>query len=318
MKKTVKKIIITGAAGEVGLNIFEVLEKDPKYSAMRDTKKYSLIAIDKNKDTLKMLKKFFPYATTICADLTIRDGWEKNFKGAYAVIQLQAQISSPHEEPYINNNVRSVENVVDVCEDLGIRRLVHISSSVVISVAKDYYTDTKRLGETLVRKSKVPHIILRPTLMYGCYDIKHLGYLVKMFEKSPIFPMPGSGKYLRQPLYVQDFARIILNSLDMKMDNKTYNITGKEKIYLIDCLKKIFKAKNNKILFIKIPLPIFYFMIKVYGLLNRNTKIVPDQLTALTAGDIFPVIKWEILFDIEPTKFEDGVKDMLASKHYRI
>ena len=310
-----KKLIITGAAGEVGFNLISILCSEYK-------NKYTIIAIDKNTNNLKLLKKLFPVINAVEADLAIKNKntWEKQFKNAHTVIQLQAQISSPNKEPYVKNNIDSVKNVIDACEKYNIKNLIHISSSVVISVAKDDYTKTKKIGEEIVVKCKVPHTILRPTLMYGCFDIKHLNYLISFFNKSPIFPMPGNGKYLRQPLYVKDFARIILNCIEpnkLKSKNKIYNITGKEKIYLIDCLKEFYKERKQKKLFIKIPLPIFDLLIRLYKLLNRKTRIVPEQLSALTAGDVFPVIKWEKIFNVKPTSFSTGVKETVNSKYYK-
>jgi nucleoside-diphosphate-sugar epimerase len=304
--KNKPKVIITGAAGEVGFHLIPLL---------LDT--YSIICIDKNKNNLGLLKKLFPGIHAVHADLAESGSWEKLFKDADCVVQLQAQISSPHFGPYQRNNIDSVKHVVEVCQRYQIKNLVHASSSVVISIAKDDYTRTKRMGEEFVKNSGVPYTILRPTLMYGCFDIKHLGYLISMFEKSPVFPMPGSGKYIRQPLYVEDFCRIIVSCMRMKPRNKIYNITGKEKIYLIDCLKIIFKEKHKHIAFVNIPLPIFKGLIGLYGLFNRKTRIVPDQLTALTAGDIFPVIAWDKIFHVKPTAYVAGVRKMLHSPYYK-
>jgi uncharacterized protein YbjT (DUF2867 family) len=48
--------------------------------------------------------------------------------------------------------------------------LIHISSSVVESVADTYYTDTKKEQERIVLESGVPCPVLRPTLMFGWFD----------------------------------------------------------------------------------------------------------------------------------------------------
>ena len=300
-----KKLIITGAAGEVGLNLVKLLRG----------KRYELVCIDKNLNNLRLLKRLFPYVRTVHADLAEKGSWEKDFKGAYACIQLQAQISSPFEEPYLRNNVGSVRNVISACERYKIK-LIHASSSVVISVADDRYTRTKRQGEEIVKKSKSGYTVLRPTLMYGCFDIKHTGFLARFFS-FPIFPMPGSGKYMRQPLYVDDFARIIISCIERKPANKEYNITGKEKIYLIDMLKEYARKMDKKIFFLRIPIPVFHAMIWFYGLFNSKTRIIPEQLTALIAGDIFPVILWEKIFKVKPTRFKDGVKEMVSSEFYK-
>ena len=51
-----KKIIIAGSAGEVGLNLCEILTND--YPGI--FKEYTIYAIDKNDNNLKLLKRLFP------------------------------------------------------------------------------------------------------------------------------------------------------------------------------------------------------------------------------------------------------------------
>ena len=301
------KIIITGMAGLVGLNLLTMI----------NSKKYDIIAIDKNKHNLYLAKKINPNIQIICVDLSSNPKiWGENFYKAKCVIQLQAQISDPEEKPYIQNNITSVKNVVSVCGKYKIKNVIHMSSSVVISVAKDHYTKTKKSGEEIVQKSKVPHTILRPPLMYGCFDIKHLGFLVKLLDKSPVFPVPGNGKYLRQPLYVKDLVNIILKILEMKPERKTYNIIGKEKINFIDLVKIVAKEEKRKALFINIPIPLFILLLKIHGFVLGKKPFVPEQLAALTAGDIFPVTNWEEQFKVPYTPFIRGVKEMVDSKYY--
>lgn len=301
-----KKIIITGAGGLVGLTI----------STLIDGLKYEVIAIDKNKNNLKIIKKINPKIKTICCDLSNYENWEKNFKGAEIVIQLQAQISNVKIEPYIKNNVNSVKNVLMACEKYKIKHLIHASSSVVIAVSKDNYTNTKKIGENLVKSSKVPHTILRPPLMYGCFDIKHLGFLTKIMDKTPFFPFPGKGDYIRQPLYAEDFAKIIINILERKPKNRIHNIIGKEKITFLDLLKIIARGKNKKVLFIKIPIPLFLILLKFYNLFALKKPYVASQLNALIAGDVFPVDDWEGEFKVEYTPFKKGIKKMTDFKYY--
>ena len=53
-----------------------------------------------------------------------------------------------------------------------IQRLVHVSSSVVNSVATDLQTKLKQ--EELLQ-NWAGAVVLRPTLMFGWFDRKHLG-----------------------------------------------------------------------------------------------------------------------------------------------
>ncbi len=316
-----KKIIITGAAGLVGMNLLALLHENNLANAKSRfaSLKYEIIAIDKNKINIRLGKKLFPEVHFEAADLAQPGAWEELFKNADIVIQLQAQISSPSPQSYARNNIHSVKNVLTVCQKNRIKHLIHFSSSVVISVAKDHYTNTKKIGEQLVAESKIPHTIIRPPLMYGCFDVKHLGFLTKILELSPIFPMPGSGKYLRQPLFVEDACRIVLKLMEnteKPHKNKAYNIIGKEKLHLIDLLKIISTEKRLYRAYLRIPIPMFIFLLKTYGLLTGSKPFVPDQLKALTAGDIFPVENWEEKFKVKYTPFQEGIRKMLHSPYY--
>ncbi len=281
-----------------------------------DRKRYDVIAIDHNRNNMGLAARLFPEVRTVVADVCDEGAWEKELSDVDVVVQLQAQISAPEKGPYVKNNIRSVSNVLKACKQHKVKHLIHLSSSVVISVAKDHYTETKRAGEALVKKSKVPYTILRPPLMYGCFDIKHLGYLTSLLEASPVFPVPGSGRYMRQPLFVEDMCSIIIKIIERKPSNKTYGIIGKERIDFIDLMKTIARLKKKRRLFVNIPIPLFIVMLKSYSFLTRKKPFVPDQLRALTAGDDFPVTPWEKEFRVRYTPFEQGIKKMLKSPYY--
>ena len=301
-----KKIIITGSGGLLGLNLLRIL----------NTSKYKITAIDKKSKNLSLAKLLNPNIETKVLDLSEKGEWKNLFKGADCVIQLQAQISSPIKEPYIRNNIESVKNILEACEKFKVPNLIHLSSSVVISISRDDYTKTKTIGEELVKSSNCNYTILRPPLMYGCFDIKHLDHIIKTFDKSLFLPMPGSGKYLPQPLYAKDMTKIILKLIERKPKNKIYNIIGKEKIYFIDLLKMIRNAKNKDTLFIKIPISLFTLMLRVYSSISGKKTLNYNQLKALSAGDIFPVDNWEKEFGIKYTKFNEGVSEMINSRDY--
>jgi len=296
-----KKVIITGAAGLVGINLLRELKN----------KDHEILAIDKNQKRLKLAKKINPNIKTLCCDLAKKDNWSKYFNNTDCVIQLQAQISDPNLFPYIKNNIDSVRNILEVCKKKKIKNLIHISSSVVISLAKDNYTNTKKAGEQLVLKSKVPYTVLRPPLMHGPFNTKHLSFIVDKFEKYPIVLIPGNGKYIRQPLYVLDFVKIIIKLIEKKPENKIYNIIGKEKIYFIDLIKLILKAKNKNKIFIQIPKSLFILLLQIYGTFTRSKPFIPDQLKALTAGDVFPVTNWEKEFGVKYTSFKECVLETI-------
>jgi uncharacterized protein YbjT (DUF2867 family) len=86
-----------------------------------------------------------------------------------------------------------------------------------MSVADDSYTRSKKQQEQIVANSGIACPIFRPTLMYGWFDRKHLGWLARFMNKSPIFPIPGDGKFMRQPFYMRVIFLILAQSVTPKL-----------------------------------------------------------------------------------------------------
>jgi uncharacterized protein YbjT (DUF2867 family) len=183
---------------------------------------------------------------------------------------------------------------------------VHISSSVVQSVANDWYTQTKTAQERLVRASGVAQVVLRPTLMFGWFDRKHLGWLSRFMQKVPVFPVPGHGRYLRQPLYAGDFSNIIISCIRNRPGG-VFNITGREKLHYIDIIRAIKKAVRARALILTIPYGLFHALLRAWAVLDRNPPFTTQQLEALVAPDEFELIDWPAIFGVQATPFARAV-----------
>lgn len=299
-----KKIILTGGAGLVGLHLLPFLRKQG----------YEIVVLDKHVHNIALVKAIAPEAQThqvdLCANL---NEWEGIFQGAHCVVQLQAQITSPHREQHWKNNVTAVKNVLQACQKAQVPHLIHISSSVVLTQAPDFYTETKRLGENLVRESTIAHTILRPPLMYGIFEKKHLGKIVELMKKLPLIPFPGTGRYIRQPLYVEDFCAVIARCIQKKPAEDVYNIIGHERIFFIDMLRQMAQSEGLSSKIVPLPLPLFKGLLRLNALLPGSAPFVPEQLTALTAGDEFEVGNWSMVFDRPYTSYKQALKEMKNS-----
>lgn len=301
------KIILPGAAGLVGQNL--VIE-------LKQQGFTNLVAIDKFTDNVKILQSLHPDIEVINADVSRPGTWQSAFENADLVIMLQAQIGSKDSNDFIRNNVDSAKQVMECVKQHNIPYVVHISSSVVASVADDDYTNTKKEQEKIIAESGVKHCVLRPTLMFGWFDRKHLGWLSRFMQRIPVFPIPGSGKIIRQPLYVRDFCRIIVSAMQMQPENKIYNITGNERIFYVDIIKTIRKSIHAKTLILPIPYSVFWLLLKVYGFFSKNPPFTPEQLDALMAADEFEVIPWWDIFNVKSTRFNDAVEETFHDKTY--
>jgi nucleoside-diphosphate-sugar epimerase len=301
------KIVITGAAGLVGQNLILML---------RERGFTNLVAIDKKKNNIDVLRHLNPNLHIIEADLAFPGSWSEAFGGAKALIQLHSQIGGKHYSEFEANNITATRHVLDACHVHGVSHIVHISSSVVNSLAIDYYTETKKEQERLVVAASIPFITLRPTLMFGWFDRKHLGWLSRFMQKSPLFPVPDDGHYLRQPLYVRDFCAIIISCLTRDADNSSYNITGLENVDYIDIIKTIKKTIGAKTYILHLPYTFFWWLLRLYAYVDHDPPFTTRQLEALIQPDKFEVLPWGTIFKVQPTPFLQAISEAFTHPTY--
>jgi nucleoside-diphosphate-sugar epimerase len=301
------KIVITGAAGLVGQNLIVEL-KSQGFTR--------LVAIDKHAYNMGILRDLHPDVAAIEADVAIPGAWEEAFAGASCVVQLHAQITSKFTEEFVRNNVDATRVVLDAFKRYNVPYMVHISSSVVVSVANDDYTNTKKAQEKLVVESGIRHTVLRPTLMFGWFDPKHFGWLSRFMAKTPVFPIPGDGRYMRQPLYERDFCRCIADCIVRERNGEIYDVVGDTRIDYVDIIHTIKRAKGLKTLILHIPYELFSFLLRVYALFSGKPPFTESQLRALTAGDDFHGIDTEQVFGFRQTPFAEAIKESYCDPRY--
>jgi nucleoside-diphosphate-sugar epimerase len=302
-----RRIILPGGAGLVGQNLIVRLRAHG-YT--------NIVVLDKHRANLEMLRKVHPGITAEYADLSVDGDWRRHFGDADIVVMLQAQIGGNDHSAFVRNNVDSTRLLIDEFNRHKDIYVVHISSSVVRSVVNDFYSETKREQERIVLASGIKCPILRPTLMFGWFDRKHFGWLSRFMHRSPIFPVPGDGRFIRQPLYVGDFCNVILSCIKTALAEGIYDISGLEKMYYIDIVREIRRVTRAHTRIVRIPYEVFHAMLWLRGLLDRNPPFTTQQLAALIAPDEFEVIDWPGIFGVTPTAFAAAIEETFSDPRY--
>ena len=301
-----QRILVTGAAGLVGQNLIAQLAR---------TGEFDLVAVDKHPQNTAILQRLHPQLQVITADLAEPGPWEDVAAASDAVVMLQAQIGGLDPEAFRRNNIVSTERVLASAARGKRPYVVHVSSSVVNSQACDLYTESKKAQEAIVAQCELPHVILRPTLMFGWFDRKHLGWLARFMRRAPVFPIPGDGRYLRQPLYAGDFAAIIGACLRERREG-TFNISGQERIDYIDLIRQIRDTDGSRTPIVRIPVWLFSFLLKTYAIFDRNPPFTTAQLKALRTPDVFEVIDWPGIFGVRATPLREALSATLKDPAY--
>jgi nucleoside-diphosphate-sugar epimerase len=302
-----KRILVAGAAGMVGQNLVPLLR------ARGD----AVVALDKHPENLALLERLNPGVETVLTDLSEPGDWMDRFAGVDAVVDSKAQIAAQDPAVFERNNVTAQVRILDACRRGRVAHLVHLSSSVVLSAARDPYADSKRRAEGLVRRDGVPFTTLRPPLMFGCFDVKHLGYILRVLERTPLLPVPGSGRYVRQPLFVDDLCRVILACLDRPPSGAAHDVIGHERLAFIEILRTMARERGLRRLILPVPMPVFSLALRLHGRLTARPAFIQDQLDSLTAGDEFAVGRWTEEFGVEYTPFVAALRRTYASPCFR-
>lgn len=296
-----KKVFVTGAAGFVGSHLVPYLIE----------KNYQITALVKS---TKEKTKVDQRATIVVGDLSKNASWQQKIKGHEIIIHLAAQISANDYKKFQKNNVIATENLIAAAKRWKVKKIILFSSAAVTSIRKDWYSQTKEEKEIIVKKSKMDYVIIRPSMIYGPGDTKNMGWLINFIKKAPVIPLPGGGKFGRQPIYVRDICQIVLKVLNEKINNKTYDIHGYEYVTMRRMVEVIIKTLKSRRIVVGIPVA---FLILAFALGEKiipNPKFTQDQIKSLISGEKFKGEDWWKTFDIIPTKFEVGIANMIKGK----
>jgi nucleoside-diphosphate-sugar epimerase len=300
------KIVITGAAGLVGQNLI------PRIKARGV---HEIVALDKHAANLRILRELHPDIAILEADLATPGAWTSAFQNADAVVVAHAQIGGLAQDDFVRNNIEATRRVADAIAAAGGPYVVNISSSVVNSAAVDWYTETKKAQEQVLQAARFTQVVLRPTLMFGWFDRKHLGWLGRFLLRSPIFPVPGDGRYPRQPLYAGDFCNIIAACIERRTTG-AYNISGLERVDYIDLIRLLRTAVGARTPVVKIPYGVFRLLLQAYSVVDRDPPFTTKQLAALVTPDIFEVIDWPAIFGVPATPLAQAMRETFQDARY--
>ena len=125
-------------------------------------------------------------------------------------------------------SIRYVRSVLESV-DKTIERLVLVSSLRRFSLVPDPTVDEVVAAEALVFESKLPWVLLRPSMIYGPGDDRNISRLATGLRRRRILPIPGQGCYLHQPVYVEDVvAAILAAAAKPGIDHRCYALAGLE------------------------------------------------------------------------------------------
>ena len=294
--KTVKRVLITGGTGLLGVAIQQL--------ATKDIRGFSIYFPERS------LPVQLPFPI-IAADVTSRQQMQSVFEWARPDVVIHtAAIGSvdyaeQHKEFTQMVNVGGTKIVADLCEKWK-SRLIYISSNAVFDGLSPFYGETdetnpinyygrlKVEAENVVIKSNTSWAIVRPILMYGWPYPGERGNLVTTWVH-----LLKEGKSINvvnnvysKPLYSNMCAEVIFAVIEKNM-NGIFHIAGGDHVSLYDFA--IITAD-------------------IFGLDSTLISPVPDtffnDLVPRPRDTSFDTTKMEHELGIVPTSLQQGLRQM--------
>ena len=199
---------------------------------------------------------------------------------------------------YVSTNVNLTKKLVELCKKSGIKKFIFNSGLGTSSKSTTDYFISKYRAEQEITNSKLNYTIFRPSYILGKDD-----YLTKNLKKqiqNGEIIIPGSGKFLIQPIHINDVCEILYMSITSeKFSNKIIDLVGPETITYQKFISKI-KFKKIK----KISLEQAYH----HAIHESNYTFGVDDLNILVGNFIGNFKKLEKLSRINFTDYRNALK----------
>jgi len=216
----IKKICVLGGSGFVGSALVAKL----------DAAGYLVTVLTRRRDSAKHLF-LLPNVSVVECNVLDEQALGSALRGADAVINL---IGILHQSRRLSFDVlhhKLPARLAKICVDLGIKRLLHMSSLQADKNAPSQYLRSKAAGEAalLAFQQKLNITIFRPSVIFGRGD-RFINLFARLIKILPVV-MLAKPEAKFQPIWVEDAASCFVASVENTVTyGQTYELTG-PKIY---------------------------------------------------------------------------------------
>jgi predicted dehydrogenase/nucleoside-diphosphate-sugar epimerase len=242
-------------------------------------------------------------------------------EGCRAVIHCAAVITEtvPDEAVSWQTNVQGTENVIQACQQAGVRRLIHISTQGATETNTGVYGRTKREADKRVQASDLDWTILKPALIYGPGTQGLFAKITRLVNKLPILPVIGTGKEELRPVLLHDVCQAVFSCLDS--DNsigKIYDIGGQDVVSFNAFVQAICAAQDKPAKrLVHIPIWLCQILARTLALVMQNPPINTDNLINLKQAKSFSITPAKEAFGYTPLSLEAGLRQTFQPRQRR-
>ena len=333
VKEELPKILVTGASGFLGTRLVELLAQ----------KGYPVRALVRKLSNTKKLKAcgveiFF-------GDVADLESLRPAFRGIDMVVHTAADTAG-NERDGEWSTIRGTRNVLDLCGQGGIRKLIYISSCAVYGVAdyrkgavvgedatlerfpekRGFYSWSKLKADQIIAeaitKGPMPIISLRPGTIWGPGGetfTPMMGF--SLGEK--LFAVIGNGKFVLPFVYIDNLVEAIVRGIENQgAGGGVYNVVDTERITKREYMNKLVKKLHPGATCLYIPYSFLYSAVyiqeQLFSWMGRKPFLTRYRLNSSQKSILYDSSKLQKELGWKPSvTLEEGVNSVLVHEANR-
>ena len=280
----IMNILITGATGFIGRHLAYRLAKE----------NYSVRCLVRRSSDISCLSNL--NVDIFYGDLLLKDSLGNALEKIDLIYHLAGEVYSRKKNDYYKGNILATHNLLEACEEKGPKRIIFLSSVGVYKPAEaktllteesecepiTFYGKTKLDAEELIKKHKIPWVIVRAPVIYGPHQPPVLNrFFLDAFNKRKIY-IVGKGDNLRSLCFIDNLVEgLMLLANKPDVDGKTYILSDNSPYTFDEIITTTSIVIEQKIKVVHLPNILGDISWQIYNLMGKLFNLYFVELYAM-------------------------------------
>jgi len=238
--------------------------------------------------------------------------WQERVKGFDMVINAVGIIAQDGNNTFQALHTNTPKALFQACEDMGVKRVIHISALGADQDAKTPYHQSKYQADAFLKSLDLEYIILKPSIVYG--EEGKSTALFKALANLPILPIVDDGSQKLQPIHIDDLVATVIQAIQTPKSNFELSLVGDKPITYKVLLEK-FRLWLGKKPTVSIKIP---ESLASMGKILDEPTISKDNLTMLKMGNADNVTPLKDFLGYMPKSMEESIFATPATKSQKL
>ena len=188
-------------------------------------------------------------------------------------------------------------------------RVVLTGSTRRFSAFPDATSDAVRDGEAVFLSSGIAGVMLHPTMIYGAPDDRNVNRLLRLVRRTPVVPLPGGGRNLVQPVFVDDMAAALAAAATRPAaPGPSIVVAGPAPITYADMVRACARAVGRRVIVAPLPAPLLGAGARLATFFGIRPPFDAAEIRRATEDKAFDIGPMRNRLGVSPRPFEEGLR----------